>query len=167
MYTQITIFIIEVWAFLYRPSPSSLSTMNFTGFFAWLPQTAVLCSALLSLSAAQSGPTRLFRPWYSPGKNTGMGCHALLQGIFPTQVSSPRLPHCRWILYPLSHQGSPTILEWVVYPSSRGSSWLGNRTGISCMAGRFFTSWATREAPSNSCSSLIQEKDLHCIKIPM
>ena len=37
----------------------------------------------------------------SPGKNTGLGCHALLQGIFPTQGSSPGLPHCRWILYHL------------------------------------------------------------------
>ena len=37
----------------------------------------------------------------SPGKNTGVGCRALLQGIFPTQGSNPGLPHCR-----LSHQGS-------------------------------------------------------------
>ena len=43
----------------------------------------------------------------SPGKNTGVGCHALLQRIFPTQGSIPGLPHCRWILYCLSHQGSP------------------------------------------------------------
>ena len=43
----------------------------------------------------------------SPGKNTGMGCHALLQGIFPTHGSNPGLPHCRHILYHLSHQGSP------------------------------------------------------------
>ena len=42
-----------------------------------------------------------------PGKNTGVGCHALLQGIFPTQGSNPGLPHCRRILYRLSHQGSP------------------------------------------------------------
>ena len=43
----------------------------------------------------------------SPGKITGVGCHALLQGIFPTQGLNPGLPHCRWILYLLSHQGSP------------------------------------------------------------
>ena len=43
----------------------------------------------------------------SPGKNTGVGCHALLQGIFPTQGSNPGLPHCRQILYHLSQQGSP------------------------------------------------------------
>ena len=47
-----------------------------------------------------------------PGKpeNTGVGCHALLQGIFSTQGLDPGLPHCRWILYHLSHQGSPIIL---------------------------------------------------------
>ena len=43
----------------------------------------------------------------SPGKNTGVGCHFLLQGIFPTQGSNPGLLHCRQILYHLSHQGSP------------------------------------------------------------
>jgi len=42
----------------------------------------------------------------SPGKNTGAGCHALLQGIFPTQGSNPGLPYCRRILYCLSHQKS-------------------------------------------------------------
>ena len=40
-------------------------------------------------------PTRLCCPWDSPGKNTGVGCHFLLQGIFPTQGSNPGLPHCR------------------------------------------------------------------------
>ena len=45
--------------------------------------------------------------WSSPGKNTGVGCRSLLQGIFPTQGMNPHLPHCRQILYHLSHQGSP------------------------------------------------------------
>ena len=40
------------------------------------------------------------------GKNTGVGCPALLQRIFPTQGSNSGLPHCRQILYLLSHQGS-------------------------------------------------------------
>ena len=46
----------------------------------------------------------------SPGKNTGVGCHALFQGIFPTQGSNLGLPHCRQILYCLSHQGSIFML---------------------------------------------------------
>ena len=47
----------------------------------------------------------------SPGKNTGVSCHALLQGIFPTRGLNPGLAHCRQILYCLSYQGSPRILE--------------------------------------------------------
>ena len=42
----------------------------------------------------------------SPGKSIGVGYHAFLQGIFPTQGLNPDLPHCRWILYHLSHQGN-------------------------------------------------------------
>ena len=42
-----------------------------------------------------------------PGKNTGVGCHALLQGIFPTQGSNPGLQHCRQILYHLEPPGKP------------------------------------------------------------
>ena len=49
---------------------------------------------------------RLLRPWYFLGKNTGVGCHFLLQRIFPTQGSNPGLLHHRQILYRLSHQGS-------------------------------------------------------------
>ena len=48
-------------------------------------------------------PTRLLRPWDFPGKGTGVGCHFLLQGIFPTQGSNLGLPHCRQTLYRLSH----------------------------------------------------------------
>ena len=81
----------------------------------------------------------------SPGKDTGVGCHALLQGIFPTKGLNPGLLHCRQILYCLSHKRSPRILEWAAYPFSRGSS--RNWTGVSCTAGGFFTSWATREGP--------------------
>ena len=49
----------------------------------------------------------LLCPWNSPGKNTGMGSHSFLQGIFPTQGSNPGFLHCRQILYHLTHQGSP------------------------------------------------------------
>ena len=58
----------------------------------------------------------------APGKDIGVGCYALLQGIFPIQGSSPGLPHCRQIPYQLSHQGSPRILEGVAYSFSGGSS---------------------------------------------
>ena len=48
-------------------------------------------------------------------------CLSLLQSIFPIQQLNPDLPQCRWILYQLTHKGSPRILEWVAYPFSRGS----------------------------------------------
>ena len=67
-------------------------------------------------------PLGLCSPWNSPDQNIGMSSCSLLQGIFPTQQLNPGLPHCRWILCQLSHQGSPRILEWVVYPFSSGSS---------------------------------------------
>ena len=51
-------------------------------------------------------PHGLYSPWNSPGKNIRVGCHALLQGIFPTQGLNPGLPYCKWILYQQSHQGS-------------------------------------------------------------
>ena len=81
----------------------------------------------------------------SPGKNTRVGCHVLLQGIFPTQEANPGFPHSRQILYHLSHQGIPRILEWVAYPFSRASSRPRNWTKISCVPDRFFISWATLE----------------------
>ena len=75
-----------------------------------------------------------------------VGRLSLLWGIFPTQGLNPGLPHCRWILYQLSHRGSPRILEWVACPFSRGSSRPRNWTGVCCIAGEFFTNWAIREA---------------------
>ena len=52
----------------------------------------------------------------SSGKNTAVGCYALLQVIFPTQGSNPGHSYCRWILYHLSHQGSPTKhnFNWIM-----------------------------------------------------
>ena len=125
-------------------------------------------------------PARLLCPWDSPGKNTEGGCHALLQGIFPTQGLNPGLPHCRRILYCLSHQGSPRIPEWVAYPFSRGTSWPRNWTRVSRIAGRSFTSWATREALTSAyyppiLTMLLHMADfalfsawviLHCINAP-
>ena len=52
-------------------------------------------------------PTRLLHLWNFPDKSTGMGCRFLLQGIFPIRGLNPGLLHCRQMLYPLSHQGSP------------------------------------------------------------
>ena len=52
-------------------------------------------------------PHGLYSPWNPPGQNTGVGSLSLLQGIFPTQGLNSGLPHCRQILYHLSHRGGP------------------------------------------------------------
>ena len=77
-------------------------------------------------------PTRLLCPWDSPGKSTGVGSHSLLQGIFPTLGSNPGLLHCRRILYRLSHQGSPRILEWVALSLLLGSTLESNQGLLHC-----------------------------------
>ena len=56
-------------------------------------------------------PHELYSPWNSPGQDTGVGSVSLLQGIFPTQGLNPGLPHCRQILYQLSHKESPESLD--------------------------------------------------------
>ena len=83
---------------------------------------------------------RTYAVWNSPGQNTGVGSLSLPQGIFRTQGPNPGSPHCRRILYQLSHKGSPSTLEQVAYPFSSGSSQPRNRTGVSCIAGGFCTS---------------------------
>ena len=91
-------------------------------------------------------PRGLYSPWNSSGQNAGVGSLSLLQAIFLTQGLNPGLLHCRWILYQLRHKESPRILEWAACPFSRGSSRPRNLTGVSCLAGRSFTNWASREA---------------------
>ena len=126
---------------------------------------AVLSRSVVSDSLQPHGLqlTQLLHPWGFSSQEywSILGCHALLQGIFPTQESNPGLPHCGQILYCLNHQGNPGILEWVAQPFSRGSSRPRNWTGVSCIVGRFFTSWATREAPMPSASCL-NSSELWC-----
>ena len=56
-------------------------------------------------------PHGLYNPWNSPGQNTGAGGLSLLQGILPTRRLNLDLLHCRQILYGLSHQGSPAMVD--------------------------------------------------------
>ena len=77
--------------------------------FSFQPYLAAAIShSVVSNSLSPNGwkPARLLCPWNSPGNNTGVGCHSLLQGIFPTQGLNPGFLHCRQILYCLSHQRS-------------------------------------------------------------
>ena len=119
------------------------STMHFPCSWGFLWEVKV---KVAQLCPTLCHPMHSYSPWNSPGQNTGVGRLSLLQGTFPTQESNPGLLHCMQIPYQLSHRGSPRILEWVAFPFFRGSSWRRNQTGVSCIAGRFFTNWAIREA---------------------
>ena len=77
----------------------------------------------------------------SLGKNIGVGCH-----ILPNPGIEPRSHILQEDSLLSEPPKKPWILEWIAYPFSRGSSWPRNRTGISYIAGRFFTSRATRES---------------------
>ena len=77
------------------------------------PDPKILC-LVTQLCPALCDPRNCIPPGFSvhgdsPGKNTRVGCHALHQRIFPNQGLNPGLPQCRWILYGLSHQGSPCV----------------------------------------------------------
>ena len=76
---------------------------------------AVLSHSVMSASLQLHGlqPTRLLCPWDSPGKNTGVGCHAFLQGIFWIQVSNSHFPHWQAGSLSLAPPGKP----WLVITS--------------------------------------------------
>ena len=84
-------------------------------------------------------------------------CCSLLQGIVPIRGSNSDLLHGRRLLYHLNHQRIPRMLEWVANPFFRGSSRLRNLTGVSCIAGGFFTGWAAREAHVCVTNAMTQE----------
>ena len=74
----------------------------------------------------------LYDPKNSPCLNIGVGNLSLLQGIFPTQGSNPGLPHCRWILYQLSHKGSSLFyLFLLIFPTHSVLHWIFFQFSIS------------------------------------
>ena len=100
----------QIGAFLMWKSPFGSNCQERIGKKHNMQRMDSLCAPSLSrvqLSATPGlQPTRLICPWDSPGKNTGLGCHALLQGFFPTQGSNPHLLHWQVDSLPLSHLGS-------------------------------------------------------------
>ena len=144
IFLQVTVFKLLSHRSKSTPRLSSVAAMTgslWANFmlcpWEWKWKSLILSDSLL--------PHGLYSPWNSPGQNTGVGSPSLLQRIFPIHRSNPGLLYCRQILYQLSQQGNPRILEWVAYPSSSRSSEPRNLIGVSCISGRFFTSWATRE----------------------
>ena len=94
---------------------SEAAFMEYSSKPQGLSSTFVLCCVLSRSVMSNSWwlhglwPARLLCSWDSPGKNTGVGCHSLLQEIFLTQGLNWGLLHCWRILYCLSHQGSPVL----------------------------------------------------------
>ena len=81
--------------------------------FPFLPEPRMhACSVDSAMFHSFQAPglwlTRFPCPWDSPGKDTGVGCHALFQKVFLTPGSNQHLLHCRRLLDPLSHVGSPS-----------------------------------------------------------
>ena len=93
-----------------------------------LPPLCVCVSC--SVMSDSATPRRFLCPWNSPHKNTGVGCHFLLQAIFLTHGSNPGLLHCRQILYHLSHQESPIIHQFL----KRTSVWTSSGQSLQCAA---------------------------------
>ena len=101
-----------------KPTSPALAGGFFTTEPPWKPiymyeKREGVSHSIMSNSLKPHGlqPTRLFCPWSSPCKNTGVGSHSLLQGIFLTQGSNPCFLHCKQFLYYLSHQGSPICMH--------------------------------------------------------
>ena len=86
-----------------------LWTQTLTGWFHPIMQCVFVAQSCPTLQTHGLEPARLLCPWNSPGKNNGVGSYSLLQGIFLTQRSNLDLLHCGWILYHLSHQGTPIV----------------------------------------------------------
>ena len=139
-----------VWLFV---TPVGCNTTG-SPILHYLPVCSNSCPLKVKVKVAQSCPT-LWNPMDSTDSTT---VHEILQarilewvaGPFSRKSSqlglNPVLPHCRRILYQLSHQGSPRILEKVAYLFFSRSSQTRNQTQVSCIVGGFFTSWATKEA---------------------
>ena len=114
----------EYWSGLPFPSPGDLPDPEIEPRSPTLPVDTLPSEPpgkpqFCSVVSDSLWPHRLYSSWNFPGQNTGVGSLSLLQGIFPTQGSNPGLTQCRQLLYQLSHQRSPGILEWVAYPFSR------------------------------------------------
>ena len=144
----------ENWSGLPFPSPGDLPNPGIELKSPILQADALPSEPPGKLSCSVLSKSLWPHGLYPPGSSV----HAILQarilewlpcplpGYLPNPGIEPRSPALQADSLHLSHQGSPRILEWVAYPFSRVSSQLKNWTTDFGIAGRFFTSWATREA---------------------
>ena len=90
---------------------------------------------------------RFLRPWNFPSKSAGVGCHFLLQGMFPTQRSNQCLPHCRQMLYHLNHQGSSIVDNLYIMTLSK-SFWFFNPLSYKMVFPHWFSLFRTNAGTS-------------------
>ena len=103
---------VLAWRIPRTEEPGGLKRLSSSSSIApWeaLPLLLVKWSESGSVVSNSLQPHGLYSPWNSPGQNTGVGNLSFLQGIFPTQWSNPGRPHCRWILYQLSHREASIV----------------------------------------------------------
>ena len=106
-------------------------------YYMWVKVT-LFCLAVQSMEFSRP-EYRSGWPFPSPGDLSN-------QGIKPRFLTLQTY-FFFFFFYQLKHKGSPRILVWVAYPFPSGSYWRRNQTGVSCIAGGFFTNWVIREAP--------------------
>ena len=104
----LTSLLVFSWSFPECPQPEHQANWVIPSFLgiSKLAVIVLVAQSCPTLRPRGVQPTRLLSPWYSPGKNTGVGCHFLLQRIFPTQGSNPS----RQILYCLSYREAVSML---------------------------------------------------------
>ena len=109
--------VIHLWFIFFVKSVKSMSRLfiyylDAMGIWYYWGFKMLIWGLILPIVCNLNLRARLLCSWNSPGKNTGEGCHSLLQRIFPTQGLNLNLLHWRWILYHLSHRGSLKMYVW-------------------------------------------------------
>ena len=157
----------EYWSGLPFPSPGDLPDPGFKPafpilagrFFTTEPpgKSESESHSVVSESLQLHG---LYSLWNSPGQNTRVGSLSLLQGIFPTQGSNQGFTQCRQILYQLSYQVSPGILESVAYPFSREATQVSSQGLLHCRQILYQLSYqgSTSHQGSPQCLHIFQKE---------
>ena len=114
-----------------------------------------LCTVIFRLWPHGLHHTGLLYPWIFSRPDYWSGLPCPPPGDLPNSGIKPRSLALKAGSLPAEPPGAPRLLEWIAYPFFRGSSWPRNRTRVSCIAGGFFTSWATTEALSGIIDDLL------------
>ena len=152
--------IILEWVAMPSSRESSLPRDQTLG--CWIDRQITEKNESCSVISDSRWPHGLYSSWNSPGQNTGVGSCSLLQRIFPTQGSNPGLLHCRRLLYQLSHQGNPRILQ-PIHKTGSSLSQLRHK-GSACNAGDLGLIPGSERSPGEGNGNPLQYS---CLENPM